>query len=393
MKRNFIAKIGLFMGSTLVALFLAEIGLRFAGISYEDFNHPDPVLGISPQAGAEGWYTYEGKAYIKINSDGLRDVEHQIAKPDGVYRVAVLGDSFMQALQVPLDEAFHSVLQASLLKCSSAKRQVEVINFGVNGYSPAQQLLLLRHSNKVWKYQPDLVLLAFFTLNDISDSYAPLRQDENWPYFKFVEEHLVLDESYQKKSSHGLRHSWLGKNLILPLLRNFRLGQVLNYNRGLILTKLRTQKSLGDANLIATDELSGQVYKVPQDPQWQEAWRITEESLRLINQEVKSHGATFLLLTLSNAKQVHPNPEERQAYAERLGVSDLFYPDHRIQSFARQEQIPFFMLSPILASWAENHQSCVHGFDNAQPCDGHWNVHGHHVAGESIANYICDNIL
>ena len=33
--------------------------------------------------------------------------------------------------------------------------------------------------------------------------------------------------------------------------------------------------------------------------------------------------------------------------------------------------------------------TCLHGFDNAKPCGGHWNVEGHRLAGELIAEAIC----
>ena len=41
-------------------------------------------------------------------------------------------------------------------------KQVEVINFGVSGYGTAQELLTLRQ--KVWDFSPDIVVLAFTTL-------------------------------------------------------------------------------------------------------------------------------------------------------------------------------------------------------------------------------------
>ena len=40
-------------------------------------------------------------------------------------------------------------------------RHVEVINFGVSGFGTTQELLTLEY--KVWKYSPDVVLLAFTT--------------------------------------------------------------------------------------------------------------------------------------------------------------------------------------------------------------------------------------
>jgi len=53
--------------------------------------------------GAEGWWSKEGGAYVRINNGGLRDREHAKAKPTNALRIAVLGDSYAEALQVPID--------------------------------------------------------------------------------------------------------------------------------------------------------------------------------------------------------------------------------------------------------------------------------------------------
>jgi hypothetical protein len=107
---------------------------------------------------------------------------------------------------------------------------------------------------------------------------------------------------------------------------------------------------------------------------------------------VVEHKAEFFLVTLSNSGQVHPDPDERKRYATSLNVDDLLYPDRRIKQLAQQEDIQLVMLAPELQAWAEEHQECVHGFDNAEPCSGHWNKKGHHLAGTIIAHKICQSL-
>ena len=83
----------LIVGGIFAAMMIMEVALRLAGISYPSFFEFDPQRGLSRnRPGAEGWATSEGKAYIKINSDGLRDREHTLRKPPGTLRIAVLGD-------------------------------------------------------------------------------------------------------------------------------------------------------------------------------------------------------------------------------------------------------------------------------------------------------------
>jgi hypothetical protein len=108
--------------------------------------------------------------------------------------------------------------------------------------------------------------------------------------------------------------------------------------------------------------------------------------------EVHSHGAQFVVVTLSNGIQVYPDPQARQAFAQRLGVPDLLYPDTRIKLFCDQAQIPALTLAPPLQAYADEHKIFLHGF-GADLGNGHWNQTGHHVAGELLAQQLCAGLV
>src|SRR5438309_1056803 len=88
------------------ALVLLEVGLRVVGYSSPEFYEADETLGYRLIPGMSGWYTREGRSWVTINSDGFRDVEHTIEKPADVYRIAVIGDSYVEGLQVNREEMF-----------------------------------------------------------------------------------------------------------------------------------------------------------------------------------------------------------------------------------------------------------------------------------------------
>ena len=118
---------------------IAEIALRIAGISYPSFTVPDDVLSWMHRPGSSGWYTGEGRAFIRINRDGWRDTEHSKTKPDAAFRIAIIGDSYAEALQLPLEETFWSTMRRKLSACGSfAGQEIEVLNFGVSSYGTAQ---------------------------------------------------------------------------------------------------------------------------------------------------------------------------------------------------------------------------------------------------------------
>src|SRR5688572_24560561 len=89
-----------------VALVLGEATLRALDFSFPSFQMPDDIVGSRLRPGAEGWNRREGEVYVKISNQGLRDREHVTGKAHDIYRIAVLGDSYAEALQVPIDGAF-----------------------------------------------------------------------------------------------------------------------------------------------------------------------------------------------------------------------------------------------------------------------------------------------
>ena len=102
---------------------------------------------------------------ITINSDGFRDKEYPIEKPDKTFRIITLGDSFMFGLGVELEDSYPKQLEAMLNKNSPIK--YEVLNFGVPGYNTKQEVEML--NEKGLKYSHDAVIIGYLG-NDIEDS-------------------------------------------------------------------------------------------------------------------------------------------------------------------------------------------------------------------------------
>lgn len=166
-----IQKLGLSLASLLLALLAAELLVRLLDAAPEvavirkgRFQlSRNPRIGYEPipnldYAGQElSFYDYQGKS----NSLGYRDVEHAAAKPPGVYRIVVLGDSVAAGLRVErFEDTFPAVLQ-KLLRARGLN--AEVINLSVSGYNTRQEVETLK--DRGLRFDPDLVLLAY-TLND-----------------------------------------------------------------------------------------------------------------------------------------------------------------------------------------------------------------------------------
>jgi hypothetical protein len=94
---------------------------------------------------------------VRINSQGLRDREYSLAKPAGVYRVLMLGDSTTLGWGVKVADTSAKVLEREL------GPRFEVINAGVGNYGTVQELTYYKTHGR--RFHPDLVILQYF-IND-----------------------------------------------------------------------------------------------------------------------------------------------------------------------------------------------------------------------------------
>jgi hypothetical protein len=382
----------LVLGGLVFGLALGELFLRAIGFSYPNTYLPDDYTGARLRPGVEGWNRSEGEAYIRINGDGLRDREHSKAKPPDMVRIAVLGDSFAEAVQVPADRTFWAVLEHELNACRVfAPKRAEVINFGVSGYGTAQELLTLRH--RAWDYSPDMVLLAFFPGNDVRNNSKALEPEKLRPFFMIKDGQLVLDDSFLADPAYHRikrlaeqRRALMGFR-IYQLLRKARAGKFrLQDSTPLALAFVKGGPA---APGISEPGLDEDVLREPGDAVWQEAWTITERLMVAMHEETTARRARFLTVVLTNGVNVYPDESLRRRYAASLGVPDLFYPERRIRRLGEENGFEVLTLAPEMQRRADATRTYFHGFPNIQLGFGHWNAAGHEAAGKLIARYLC----
>ena len=355
------ANILLSLGGIAFALIIAEIGLRIVGISYPSFYQVDEYRGHALIPNFSDWWVSEGKGYVSINSDGLRDKEHSTTKPENTYRIAVIGDSFSEAIQVNAEDAFWSAIAEQLPSCPALQgKKVEVINFGVGDYGTAQELMTLKHH--VWKYSPDLVLLEVFTGNDIvNNSQALSPADRFSPFLKKENGQFKMDLSFKETETYRRRDSFT-RRFVFSVINHSRLLQVINEAKRVInLTKESANSSAKPANndIIPALDFDANLYQEPQNKDWQEAWEVTEELIKQVNTEVKSKNADFLAVTISNPPQVYPDLQIRDRLG-KLGAKNLFYHDERIQKLGQNNGFTVFNLAKPMQEYADKNQVYLH---------------------------------
>jgi hypothetical protein len=364
-------------------LMLTEVLLRLNGYWQPPLSQRDDYTGTIRRPGIEWRQTDEGDQLIRINAAGFRDDEWARAKPPGTFRIAVLGDSYVEAGQVAVGERFTEVLERELDRSAAVGGQrVEVLTFGMAGYGTAQALMALRHH--AWPYAPDLVLLAVTTGNDVRNNSKTLQNDDGRPYFTYVDGRLTLDPAFRDSAAH--RRGWLNEAAFWVIDRS-RVVQVAYrswQNRSSIVRRTRIAQAAATRRTGEEPGLDSWIYRPPAHPAREEAWRITEDLLALMHREVVGKGARFVVATLSNGIQVHPDEATRAAFMRRVDVDDLFYPERRIAATGVRTGFPVVALAPPLLEHAQQHGVFLHGYGEAAGT-GHWNHAGHDVAGRILA--------
>jgi lysophospholipase L1-like esterase len=97
---------------------------------------------------------------IALNEEGFRSAAFESAKRPGVLRVACIGDSWTFGMNVDQNKMYPARLEALLHADPPAGvKDVEVMNFGILGYTSFQGLQLLK--TRVLDLHPDVVVIGF----------------------------------------------------------------------------------------------------------------------------------------------------------------------------------------------------------------------------------------
>jgi lysophospholipase L1-like esterase len=164
--RRVAARLAALLCGAVIALAVAELGARALdlapavkslglGSAHSVYQRSeDPLLGFELRAS----YRHDDPDYTTTypftNAHGQRDRERTVAKPPGVRRILVLGDSVVEGTNIrELDDTIAGRLGALY------GPDTEVLNFGVSGYCTRAEVRLLEA--KGLAFEPDVVVVVF----------------------------------------------------------------------------------------------------------------------------------------------------------------------------------------------------------------------------------------
>lgn len=144
---------------------------------------------------------------FSTNSQGFRGIrEYSLEKPSDTYRIIVLGDSIALGHGVEDNETFSAILEKRLAR----KQSAEVINMGVSGFGTAEELIQLK--NLGLKYEPDLVVLAYYPNDPYNNVVSELFEIEDGKLLRdrtdyvpaaFIRDRLYKIPGYSFLSQHS----------------------------------------------------------------------------------------------------------------------------------------------------------------------------------------------
>jgi lysophospholipase L1-like esterase len=371
--------------AVLVPLAALEASLRIYGpflpgrYSPHMYSAPHPLYGFARVPDMVGWVkSEEFLSRVAINSHGLREREIDYPKPPGTRRVLVLGDSFVEGVQVKPEETFTRALE-SILR-TDAPGPVEVINAGSGGWGTAQEFEFLRHEGL--QYQPDVVVLVFYTGNDVTDNSFRIKgnvRNFRKPYYAMRDGTLELQPWTPRKPPSQAEIDALNRELYLWNV--FQTG---------VLARFRPSQDTANVddmeeeirNTLVDHEI--RVFSANQNRAWQESWEVTEALFVAARDLAEAAGARFLLVNAPTIWQIYPDQWEsfRAANGLRNDGWDLGTARRRLTDLSDRQAVEYLDLAPSLELAGQAGQPLY--FTR----DFHWTAAGHRVVAEALAQRI-----
>jgi lysophospholipase L1-like esterase len=302
--------------------------------------------------------------HIQTNSHGFRDREHALEKREGVLRVLLLGDSFMEALQVEFPDAFASLFERDLrvlLGC-----EVEVINAGVSGWGTDDEVTFLTRRGK--ELHPDVVLFAATLHNDVSDNLEER--------YHAIEREQVIAKPIRRSAWYA----YWGLEARSYLASHSHLYQI----------AYQSWKSLGrsGAGTRLTDHVVELMKKNP-NPAVFRGWQMTQKLLEKANALAKSEGFTLAMFMIPTIYEVDDRAYSELVAAQHLNDAELDRekPIETLTAILAREGIRAIDLLPAFREWTR-----ASGRPLYLDGDGHFNQDGHRLAATIVSQQIAGMI-
>lgn len=355
--RRILPSLLLLLVGLLLATGLSEVLVRLLApqqliVQRPDLYRPMDSLGYAHRPGVSlSVNTGDRDVTMSTDSNGFRIGSK--GRPAGDFRVLLLGDSFMAAMNVEYEQSFAGLVE----QCFAARtgKSVSIFNAGVAGWDPPQYLVQARRELASGAY--DAVLVSVFLGNDVVDRLRYLRAFQADEVHRF----RLLPRSL---SWSGIIDAWL-----------YPINDLLETRSHLfVFFKTRLRTVLMRAGLTPVE--------VPPNLKRSEAnsgrWAVTADILAGIDSAAKARGIPTMYMLIPAIEQVVPTVLAERAKSFKIDPAslDLDQPDRLMAEQLGQRHLPLVSLLPLLRD-AQQRKVDLYGRVDMHPsADGHrvmWN--------------------
>jgi lysophospholipase L1-like esterase len=352
---------------------------------------PDPVLAWRMPPSQEQWSFEENLHPIRWRTNRFRwkDNEWTVEKPADTFRIAALGDSFVEATQVEPDRNFLAILKQSLPELNGKK--VEYMNFGRSGFSQAEEYLVLQ--NDIPMFSPDMLILFFYPVNDITDGGKETALDPIRPYYYLSQKgELILDQSFVDTKMFKIRSimTWIKRH---SALISFISKRISVYRQ-----QLKANKSFKDvSSQIYELTLKGYLSLCTQhpDPRYAANYQVIKRIIEEMAKFCRMRGIRMLLVTIDLPSYM---PQIEKSFKAKDPTFDSLFFDKDMADLAKKIGIEHLGLQSVFTEAYRADNLAYHwqhwGFDGRQSHfeygahSGHWNYEGHKLVAKVLLEKI-----
>jgi len=321
------------------------------------YDETDHIVKFSRDYGTRGLWTKgnfaQQRGRWRINNDGWNSpVDYLTEKKPGVKRIAVIGDSYIEAWQVDAEKKYPSLLADSLGK------NYEVYSFGVSASPLSQYLYMSRYIEK--KYSPDIYIFNLVH-NDFHESINGLSYIPMYLTIKmnndssFTEVAPVKPERTHNKVPGG---EWLRKSSLF---------RYIYYNLNLM-DKFRSKKAGAkevEMNVAVSDILDRK----------DSLNAITAYLLKKIKTELGNKEIIFIM-----------DAPRWNIYKGDLDKAKVAWLNTMVAEHCKDLNLPFIDLTPyMLDDYTKNKKRFETDYD------GHWSEYGHQFVAGVLYQYFKNN--
>lgn len=369
--------------ATVVAFVFAEVVCRYLRpLSTVEYRTDADVGSLLSPGQTSRWVNEDYDVVVVTNSAGFHDLERSLQK-DNCYRIVVLGDSYIEALQVPIAEGFTQQLE-QLLTLQMKGKKIEVINMGVSGSGPAQYYRILE--KKGLTYSPDLVIMMVFPDNDFWDSDPDLSGAVFKPYYAIRSDDSLEYRPPHAESVGSALRPWLRRSAFLHMIRTGMVSPTLERwfaSLGLLAPSGGLQTSERPAV-----PLGWFVYMRDPPAYWLNTEKVTLRMIREAQSLSEKNGSKFLVVMIGAVPAVEDRWNEALApYPGARSIKwDFGRPFAQLQEHGTQWHYDVLNLTDRFQA-----DFRATGRSSSWPHDGHWNARGHQLGAEVVSSYLVEH--